>query len=128
MSDETRTVLTWACLLVIGFGTWRFWQAERQADLVYVMVGSPARRRIRGRISRGKRFVILNGILMWLALQNLTDVFLTIPALDGVTTITSGLSIRGYIFICAMVAFAIGGDDIYVGYKRWAEDMDFLDK
>lgn len=128
MSDETRTVLTWVCLFVIGFGTWRFWEAERQADRVYVMVGATGRRRIRGRISRGKRFVILNGILMWLALQNLTDVLTTISAFDGVTEIASALSIRGYLFICAMVAFAIGGDDIYVGYKRWAEDMDFLEE
>lgn len=128
MSDHIRTGLTIVFLIVIGFGTWKFWQAERAADRVYVKLGAVGRRRIRGRISRGKRFIVAVGLLLLLAFQNLTDLLYFIPGWEEVADPLEPLggAMRGLCIMAAMIAWAIAGDDINVGYRRWDEDMDLF--
>lgn len=117
IDQNTRLVLTIICMVVVGFGVMQLYLAERAADRVYVKLGGSGRR-IRRRISRGKRFIMWMGIFMIPAIQPWTD---SVPYLED-------LPVRPLFFMAAVICFALGANDICVGYIQWDDDMDtFLD-
>lgn len=115
MSDEMRNVLTFVCIIVIGFGVMRLYRAEQAADRVYVKLGGGGRN-IRRRIGRGKRFIMWMGIFLIPSIQGWTD---SLPFI-------SDLAIRPLFFMTAVVFFAWGAIDIDAGYQQWDRDMELF--
>jgi hypothetical protein len=115
MSDETRNILTVICVLVIGFGVWRLYRAERAADSAYTKMGG-VKRNIRRRISRGKRMLGWSGVFLVLSIQPLTDY---LPVIGD-------WPLRAFFFMVAVVLYTLGMSEIDEGYQDMDSDMDFF--
>lgn len=108
MSEDTRDLLTWICLAILGPAAFFLWRGQTDADWIFSSLAGTDRS-IRNRINRGKRFLTLAVVALFACIQG---------------SIHFSSEIRTLLFFVACVFIAWGAFFIWRGYHLWRSGIE----